>query len=197
MQTDSQTVAESSPDSTELQTSGGFRIEISPEQLSVTDDTSAKSPLWLYLTYAAFLCYVLVSEGRSSAFLFLLLLSAIRAFQYLFVGVHNLRCTRENLEVIDVFHGRAKKTRSYKRSDVTGISFGTVSFSRYGATGGMIFEAAGKRIKALYGLKCVEAQKLLNELQRLGFDVCRDPGMPMMIEMEQSRRKSWFGKLFF
>jgi len=138
--------------------------------------------------------YVLVSVRRSSAVLLLLLL-AVGVLRYFFFGVRNLRCTRENLEVIDVFRGRAKRTRSYRRGDVGGIRFGSVSFSRYGPTGGLISEVAGKRINTLYGLRCIEAQKVLDELQRLGFNVCHDPGMPMMIEMEESRRKSWFGRL--
>jgi hypothetical protein len=58
----------------------------------------------------------------------------------------------------------------------------------------LICEAAGKRIKMLYGLKSVEANKILNELQRLGFDVSRDPGMPMMVEMEEAHRRSWLSR---
>lgn len=188
-------MAGSAAHSVEPQISGGFRIEISPDELTVTEFTSARTRLWVYLTYAVVFCCLLVSAGRSSE-IFLLLLLGASVFRYLFVGVHNLRCTRENLEVIDIFYGRTRRTRSYKRNDVSGTRFGAVSLSKYGPTGGLIFEVAGSRIKALYGLRCVEAQKVLDELQRLGFDVCRDPGMPMMIEMDQSRRNSWFGKLF-
>jgi hypothetical protein len=180
---------------TDVETSGGFRIETSPEKLTVTRAMSSKARLWIYLTYAFIFFYLLFSVGRSSAFLLLLLL-AIGGLRYLFNGVHNLRCDRNNLEVIDIFPGRTKRTRSYNQSEVSGIRFGAVSFSRYGANGGLIFEVAGKKIKLLYGLKCIEAQKILDELQRLGFNVLHDPGMSMMIEMEQSRRKSWLGKLF-
>lgn len=191
-------IAGSAANSTEIEISGGFEIEVSPDELTVTKAgaISTRARLWMYLLYALAFCYILLSAGWSSSFIFLGVLLAAGIFRYLFVGVHNLRCTRENLEVIDVVCGQTERTWSYPRSDVKGIRFGTVSFSRYGSTGGLMFEVEGKRIKALYGLKCIEAQKILDELQRLGFDISQDVGMPMMIEMEQSRRNSWLGRLF-
>jgi len=121
---------------------------------------------------------------------------AIMGLPYWFGKAHNMRCTHQVLEVIDVRRGRTVQTSSYSRAEVNGIKFGAVAYSRYGAQCGLIFEVAGKRIKMLYGLKCVEAQKILHELQNLGFDVCLDVGMPMMVEMELSRRNSWLGRWF-
>jgi hypothetical protein len=191
-----QKMAELAPDSTEVRVSGGFRIEISPDELVVSEARSTEASFAIYLTYGVlflFILYKLVLTNRFLPFFALLLAIVVR---YLFVGIHNLRCTRETLEVIDIFHGRAKQTKFYTRSEVKTIRFGAVSYSKYGGIGGLIFEAAGKRIKTLYGLKCAEAQDILDELQRLGFDVYRDPGMPMMVEMELSRRKSRLAFLF-
>lgn len=177
--------------------SGGFRIEISPDELSIAQAASNRARLCMYLLYALVFCCVVVTAGWSPSSLIIIGVVLVAGlFRYLFVGVHNLHCTRGKLEVIDVIRGRTKRVRSYPLTEIKGITFGAVSFSRYGATGGLIFEVGEKRIKALYGLKCIEAQKVLDELQRLGFDVCRDVGMPMMIEMEQSRRNSWLGRFF-
>ncbi len=187
-------MAENADCSTDLQTSGGFRIEITPVGLTV-EKAAETQTLWIYLIYAVIFCYffyALVSVGRPASFLLLLPL-AVGVIQYWFVGIHNLRCTRENIEVIDVIRGRTRRVRSYPRDSVKGIRYGGVSFSMYSSICGLILEVEGKPVKTLYGLKCVEAKKILDELQRLGFNVCHDPAMPMMVEMEQSRRKSWLG----
>ena len=178
-------------------TSGGFRIEISPNGMAVTEATSRKAWVSRYLTYAAVAaCYAAFSSDRYSWLWVLLLLGLADVFRRMIVGVHNLRCTTENLEVIDVFLGRSEETRTFPRAEVRQVRFGAVSFSRYGNNGGLIFEAERERVKVLYGLKCIEAQKILEELKRFGFDILVDVGMPMMIEMEQSRRRSWLGRLF-
>jgi hypothetical protein len=121
------------------------------------------------------------------------ILLVLATLRYWLVGIHDLRCTRDGLAVIDVFHGRKTKTRFFPRAEVRRVRFGAVSYSKYGATCGLIFTAADKSIKTLSGLKCIEAQEILDELQRLGYNVVHDPTMPMMIEMERARRKSWFG----
>lgn len=183
--------------SPETQVSGGFRLEVSSDEFSVAEATSTRTRLWTSLLYAVVFGYILVSAAFSASSIITIgVLFLAGALQYLFVGVHNLRCTRDYLQVIDVIRGRTTRTRSFLRTEVKDIRFGAVSFSRYGSIGGLIFEVAGKKIKALYGLRCIEAQKILDELQRLGFDVCRDVGMPMMIEMERSRRSSWLGRWF-
>lgn len=102
-----------------------------------------------------------------------------------------MRCTRETVEVTDILPGRVKRT-SYARTEVKEVRFGTVSIARYGSVNGLIFEVADKSIKTLYGLRSIEAQRILDELQRLGFRVYSDPGMPMMVDIEKSIRKSKF-----
>ena len=178
--------------STDVRISGGFRIEISPQELIVTKTgSSAVSTLVLLAVLAL---GALLSD--SSLVYSAIVVSAVLIGWYLSGVDHNLRCTRERLEVLDVFQIRAPKTRTYPCSDVKQIAFSAVSFSKYGSINGLAFEACGKRVKMLYGLKSVEAKIILDELERLGFDVFHDVAMPMMIEMEQSRRKSWIGRWF-
>jgi hypothetical protein len=122
----------------------------------------------------------------------ILIILALFAF---FSSNNNLHCTRDKLDVIRVSCGRKNKIISYPEFEVKQIQFGVVTYSRYGGIGGLIFTSSGKRIKLLRGLKCVEAQKILDELQRLGYEIVRDAGMPMMVEMELSRRKSLLGSI--
>jgi hypothetical protein len=95
--------------SAQLLTSGGFRIEIGPDGLTVTEDSSTRTRFSIYLTYTVVFCYLLVSARRSLV-IFLLVLLAAGLLRYLFIGVHNLRGTHENLEVIDLFRGRTKRS---------------------------------------------------------------------------------------
>ena len=181
---------------TQVQNSGGFRIETSADALTVAEATSTSQRLWMYVFYTLLIGWLLIRSISEKQYILLAIVLLLAVGILRGLSVHNLRCTRDNLEVIDVFYPRTRRIRAYARTDVKQIRFGPASFSKYGAIGGLIFEATGKRIKVLYGLKCVEAQAILDQLRRLGFDVFADVGMPMMIEMEQSRRRSWLSKLF-
>jgi hypothetical protein len=184
-------MTESECHSAELQVSGGFRIEISPDELTVTE-AKAKHRYLSYLVSAVFIGYliILVLARGPSSFWVLLLVAAGGLWGW-FTGVHNVRCTREMVEVTDILPGRVKRT-TYARAEVKEVKFGAVSIARYGSVNGLIFEVAGKPIKTLYGLRSIEAQRILDELQRLGFNVYSDPGMPMMVDIEKSLRKSKF-----
>ncbi len=182
------TMAESASYSTEVQTSGGLRIEVSPDALTITSVTSILTWLLTYLTYGAFfyLSYVLVSGGRPSPVLLFLLAALVLQYFVLgdIVGVQSLRFTRENLEVIDIFRFRPTRTKSYKRDDVREIRVGAVTSGRCGnPIAGLIFEVGDEQFKAfygqpVYGLRGREAQKIVEELQRLGFHLSHDPAMP-------------------
>lgn len=181
---------------TSAQTSGGFRIDIGNDGLAVTaispfrfSRPSRKTYLLLGLAFCVGLSLLQASGSVfviGAAFVLVVLI-----LRYTFVETHNLRCTRDNLEVIDLVRGRTRKTRVFLRTAVREIRFGPVSYGRYGAVCGLIFTVADEKVKVLSGLQCVEAQKILDELQRLGYDTVRDVGMPMMVEMEESRRKFW------
>jgi hypothetical protein len=184
-------MTESECHSAELQVSGGFRIEISPDELTVTE-AKATNKYFQYLLSAVFISYltIIILVNHASSF-WILLLVAAGGLWGRFTGVHNVQCTREMVEVTDILFGRVKRT-TYARTEVKEVRFGTVSVARYGSVNGLIFEVAGKPIKTLYGLRSIEAQRILDELQRLGFNVYSDPGMPMMVDIEKSLRKSKF-----
>jgi hypothetical protein len=177
---------------------GGFRIEIAGDELNVTADksrTATQFGPYLVAAFAlcAFVLKVTVSHDFFSVALVGTFFVVVFGMQYFLARDRNLRSTRDTLQVVEMQRGNVSKTTSYGRSDVGQITFGGVSYSKYGATCGLIFRSGGNRVKMLYGLKCVEAQKILGELDRLGYDVEHDVGMPMMVEIELERRKSRFG----
>ncbi|MGA9069377.1 MAG: hypothetical protein WB424_03915 [Terracidiphilus sp.] len=194
---------ETSSLSSTIVNSGGFRIEIRPDELAVTADKKAfgspkKSAIRLFIRYLIFgffglyTLFFLVpkfidfnSTGKITFMAFIIIVFCIGWLS----GSTNIRCTRENLEVIRVRLGRANQTTLYAKDRVKDICFGVVSpvISKYPVCG-IIFTVAGKKIKTLDGLKVVEAQKILAELQRLGYSVVQDVGMPMAVEMELERR---------
>lgn len=182
--------------SAEIQESGGFRIEISPDGLRVSKSKPRHGLLWLSIVYAALFLFVLLAYGLNRTLIFLALLFAGHVYSFL-LGCRSLLCTREDFSVISIFPGRQKRTKTYPRAQVEDVIFGAVSFSKYGTNNGLIFRVGDKRVKVLGGLRCIEADLILNELGHLGYKISRDPAMPMMIEMEQSRRKSWLGRWLF
>jgi hypothetical protein len=181
---------------TGVQLSGGFRIESLPDELTVTRDAwlsfSSLRSRWAYFLLLSFWLLVLaVSAGRF--FYIGIALGFVTGFlRYMFAEVHNLHCTRDSLDVIDVVRGRQKRTRSFPRTEVKNISYRALNYPMGAQHATLVVTLATQRIEALYRLKCVEAQQILYEIQRLGYDVEHDVAMPMMVEMEQSRRKSWF-----
>ncbi len=203
-------MAATAPDSVEVVATGGFRIEIRPDELTVTPDGTAfaakpeKSAFGVVLVWLVCICIggdflfkivPEIAEGHYSSLLVLLALVACSVFWLYFGWDDKLHCTRESLEVINISRGKVRRARAFQKTDVMQIQFGAVSFSKYGAINGLIFKAAGRKVKIFSGLKSPEAQKILDELHRLGYDVLRDVGMPMMVEMELERRKSVFNVL--
>ena len=167
-------MAESDYHSTEMQTSGGFQVKVSPNELTITKSVGA----WTYLILGlAFFGVVFVFLRRFPPFLFVLL--AVYVFGYFYGRVHNLRCTREYLEVIDVFAWpRRARTRRYLQAQVRDIRRGIVSYD-FGRPGrpvfGLVFNAGGERIPMLHDVSGREAQMIFDELQRLGYHISFDP----------------------
>jgi hypothetical protein len=106
-------------------------------------------------------------------------------------GRQVLRCTRTRIEIVDIDFGRVWRRRFFSRSKIDEIVFGAPGF-RLGSRRGMSFVAAGDRVRVLPGLKAPEAQRVLKEMKRLGFDVVSDPHLLRMVELEQTRRKYVF-----
>lgn len=207
------------------QVAGNVRIEVLPDQITVTmpAERSAReflacgfvllvililfdNSIFHYLVGAKLLAAGLVARVGpwikpapsifspfASLFICLLVMgqTAFGAFRRLFGGRQILRCTRGRLEVVDVDLGRAWQQRHYARKEIEEIVFGSAGFT-LGGRSGLSFLAGGKRVKVFSGLRAPEAEKILTELKRLGFDTVRDPQMLLMVEMERTRRKYVF-----
>jgi hypothetical protein len=183
---------------------GGFHIEIRPDELTVTADKSAiqprkRSPLRNFLTVlvcvfaALYLVLVFVPAMLKGGITKVAVLALVVVPSLLWAylrGSKNLHCTRDNLEVIHVVHGRVRNNWLFPKNVVRNIRFAPVAYSKYGSTCGLVFTVRGKKVKTLYGIECPEAQIVLKQLDRLGFDVVHDVGMPMMVEMALERRNS-------
>ena len=193
---------------TETICDGGFRIDIQPDGLAVTADKSAwvvrKKSRKSQVLYGVFVVLVawwvvsdvfsMISQDGPASLAFLAALIGLGVLIVYAQGCKNLRCNRESLEVVTVARGRITSTASYPRESIQKIRFGAVSYSRYGAICGLIFDAGGKKVKVLRGLESPEARRILAELRRLGFVIVEDVAMPMMAEMAMERRSSWLSR---
>jgi len=188
--------------------SGGFHIEIHPDELTVTQDRTAFQPkkktalgaIIKSVIAVFFIFYVLIILlPRISDDLFgfvaacaLIIIPGVA--WSLFHGVKNLHATCDLLEILQVTRGNVRNRWQYPKDSVKGICFAPVSYSRYGTTCGLVFKAQGKKVKILEGLESPEAKTILEQLERLGFDVVHDVAMSMMAEMALERRNSVFNQ---
>jgi len=190
---------------TETIDAGGFRIEIRPDELTVTPAQRGKEQLahsFLKVAfivpslayYALWLLFLLLPADICGAAAKILVSVAFAVILFLFacsVRRDHLHCTRESLEVIRSQDGREGRTKVFAKDDIRRIRFGDVAPTFWGLpSSGLIFSTNGRKAKALEDLSCVEAQCILKELERLGYDVEKDVGMPMMIQMELERRNA-------
>ena len=190
-------------DTSKLISDGGFRIEIQPDELTVTPDSKAwqeKKSTWSgkafrLSLYGVFGLVLLLEIADLNDPLRSLLISAsligLFCLIAMFAAEYAIHCTSNSIEVIKIVRGKERSRQSYPKNEIGQISFAPVSYSKYGAVNGIVFKAAGKKVKTLKGLECPEAQTILKELDRLGFNVFHDVGMPMMVEMALERRNSW------
>jgi uncharacterized integral membrane protein len=181
---------------------GGFRIEISQDELTVTRDQAAWKPRRssvlarvFYTVFVVIAVIVVVIDFGAALIDRPLIVAALAALLFLpgllwtrFAGINNLHCTRQNLEVIRIVRRRETGRWLFPRDLVKKVRYAEVAASRYGATFALAFSVEGKKVKVLRGIECPEAQTILRELSRLGFDVVHDIGMPMMVEMALERR---------
>jgi hypothetical protein len=179
----------------QAQVSGGFRIETRPNDLFVTKDQSISSKrmqlIATVLVIVVFIGVVMTSASDAPTRLAMLsLIFGVILLRVLLARTRNLHCTRESLEIIQIRRGKVRATSAFPRSDVGLIKFSAVSYSRNGATMGLVFTTVGVKQKILAGLECPEADTILKHLDQLGYDVEHDVGMPMMVEMALERRNS-------
>ncbi len=123
----------------------------------------------------------------------LLFAIAINLLRPLFGSRQAMQCTRDELELTSIDFGRVWRKRFFPTAEVGATEFGVHSISRYGVTKGLVFLVRKKRVKALRGLKAKEAQQILEIMRRLGFNVSLDPAMKMMIDLEESPGRFWWG----
>ncbi|MGA3371465.1 MAG: hypothetical protein ABSC48_06845 [Terracidiphilus sp.] len=191
-------------DTSETLASWGFRITVKPDELIVKRDVTAYDPRRrrkraLILSFGIALTCVLLVEsfalmwrGTTGAWdlaftFFWAACPLIWALRVLYPMVIDLQCTGESIRLTHMRWGKAKLTRSFAKEDIRRIQY--IAAEPLFSPASLGFIAKGKKITCLTGLKCIEAQRILDELQRMGFDVVRNPAMPVMIQMEQSFRK--------
>jgi phosphoribosylformylglycinamidine (FGAM) synthase PurS component len=193
---------ESTAKAMETACDGGFRIETSQDELTATRTPSAWKKRTSSIASRVFVAIVAVVLAINLLFSTVPLLidrplGILLVAAFIFVpgvlwarlrGTNNLHCTRQNLEVIRLIRGRETGRWLFPCALVKQIRYAAVSYSKYGSTFALVFTVEGKKVKVLRGIECPEAQIILRELHRLGFDVVQDIGMPMMVEMALERR---------
>jgi hypothetical protein len=120
--------------------------------------------------------------------IFLPVLPLLIVWEMLYSGSVNLKCTRDAVQLTRMVFGKVRRNLSFSKNDVTRFQYVDGFNPLNGRSGYLSFFVGERLIKCLPGLKCVEAQLILNELERLGFDVVSSPAMSGMVQMEQSRR---------
>ena len=84
--------------------------------------------------------------------------------------------------------GKVRRVLTFPKKNVTRFQFVDGFNPLNGRSGHLSFFVGERSVECLPGLRCVEAQLILNELERMGFDVVSNPAMSGMVRMEQSRR---------
>ena len=184
---------------------GGFQIEVSGFSIRVTKDSTAHARngmsklrqvllnVFSVLILVAFIVNWIQKTQRVSPVLILVftLVILIPHVQSFFT-VNNIYATPDVLQVIRVTNRRVNGTWSFPRQEVGPIRFIELSASQYGSTCGLQFKVGTEEVRVLSGLKAPEAQKIMIELERLGYEAPRDISMPMAAEIELDRRQSVF-----
>src|SRR6185312_2520732 len=119
-----------------------------------------------------------------------------QAIRSLFPSGEALRCDHENLVIGRIpwmnFQGKWAYN-SFPVPDVKQMQFTAIRPGSRGGGTGLMFIAGGKKYEVFPGLESPEASRILDALSALHVDILRDPAMPMMVEMAESRRKSRIG----
>jgi hypothetical protein len=161
---------------------GGFSIDIQPGELIVTRDRSAWNPrmrmsrdwqIVAAIIVAIFLTVDLASKKSLSGSVPLVSFPILLGILLFFVwplGVNNIHCTREHLEVICVNRGIETGRWLFPHSLVERIHI-EEAFGRAEMGFTIVFTVNGNAVRTLRGIQLKEAQIVLLELRDLGFDV--------------------------
>jgi hypothetical protein len=120
--------------------------------------------------------------------IFLPVLPLLIVWEMLYSGAVNLKCTRDTVQTTRMVFGKVRRILSFPKNDVTRFEYVDGFNPLNGRSGYLSFFVGERIIKCLPGLKCVEAKLILNELERMGFDVVSNPALATMVQIEQSRR---------
>lgn len=171
----------------------GFRVISTEDELAIAKDNNAYASstrrrrvvalcacvvfaFWVYVVE-----FIRIRKGLEVAnvpwTLLLICTSAplILVLRALYPGIDDLLCTRESVQVTHKILGKFQRVRLFPVTDVRGFRYVAEAFPWFGRTGCLGFFAAGKQVTCLPGVKGSEAQQILDELEKRGFDVIRVP----------------------
>jgi hypothetical protein len=159
---------------------GGFRIEVHPGELIVTRDPSAWNPRmrrsrhWQIAVAIGVAIIIVVNLTKSPSELvppvsFPILLGILLFFLWP-LGVNNIQCTREHIEVIRLHRGIEIGRWLFPRSLVERVHI-EQAFGRSEMGFTIAFTVNGNTVQTLRGIRLDEAQVVLLQLRDLGFDV--------------------------
>lgn len=110
-------------------------------------------------------------------------------WEMFYSGTVNLKCNRDTIWTTRIVCGKVRRILSFPKKDATRFQYVNGFNPLNGRSGYLSFFVGERLIKCLPGLKCVEAQLILKELERMGFDVVSNSAMSGMVQIEQSRRR--------
>jgi hypothetical protein len=183
---------------------GGFRIDIEPDQLTVVRDAGAAAPSTgtIAVRLLAVVCVVAVAlkilfdavpafgNSPPSVLAFVVILIGIGVLWAWHSKADNIHCSRKRLEIVRAVRGRIAARRAFPRSHIRQIGFTAISWSTSGPRFAIVFKVNGREVEVLRGIESPEAQTVLRELDRLGYDVDFDVGMPTLVQMAIERRRN-------
>lgn len=187
----------------EVLADGGFRIEISPDQVDITADpkawkrqTKSQSRIWfghffVFIVWSVAAFRILpqfIALGSAGLWVLLGLVCYIFAISR-FDPNFNLHCTREYIEVIRIRRGKILSRNTYLQPEITKVRYVPISYSKSGAALGIVFQVAGKKIKTMRRLECIEGDRILTELHRLGYDTVFDVTLALRVQLARQRRE--------
>ncbi|MGA9669771.1 MAG: hypothetical protein WBQ94_11205, partial [Terracidiphilus sp.] len=178
---------------------GGFRVVIAPREIEVTrdkktfDPSTRKTRLAILLFGVIVSCLMLIGQfiridvsrpvpiaWAPHAFPFSFpgcFLPLTLALGVLYSGTVNLSCTQDKVQTTWIRFGKVRRILSFPKNEVTRFQY-VDGLNPFGGRSSYLCFSVGERIiKCLPGLKCVEAKLILNELERMGFDVVSNPAL--------------------
>jgi hypothetical protein len=100
-------------------------------------------------------------------------------WEILYSGTVNLKCTQDSVQITRLVWGKVRRVLSFPKSKVARFEYVEGMKLSSARSSYLRFFAGERMIKCLPGLKCTQAQLILNELERVGFDVLRDSEQPV------------------